>query len=81
MVRECWVEGGKAPSVPASEYLVDNIPLTVLFLPSLSQQAQGLLAKQTKLSSREVWAKLVMLHLSINKVTAWPCPCAGLFAA
>ena len=65
-------EGGKAHSVLASQYLVDNIPLTALFFHSLSQLPQGLLAKQAKQSSREAWAKLVMLHLSIDKVTAWP---------
>lgn len=75
-------EGGKAPSVPASQYLVDNIPLTDLFLHSLSQLAQGLLAKQAKLSSREARAELEMLPLSIDKVTAWPVRvCHCLFAA
>lgn len=58
-------EGGEAHSVPASQHLVDNIPLTAHFLHSLSQLAQGLLAKQ---------AKLVMLHLSTDKVTAWLVP-------
>lgn len=63
-------EGGEARSALASQHLPDNTPSTAHFLHSLSQLAQGLLAKQ---------AKLVMLHLGTDKETAWLVPVSDCF--